>query len=99
MSTIADTLGKAEESVEVMLATRMSGRSPGTITSVPSSRSSMKCSTLIAAMRTSRTSRWSSSWPAPGRGGAAPAHDALRSSPSSNSGRAPSASATSATVA
>ncbi len=37
----------------------MSARSPGTITSVPSTRSSRKCSTLIAATRTARTSRWS----------------------------------------
>ena len=35
----------------------MSARSPGTITSVPSTRSARKCSTLMAATRTSRTSR------------------------------------------
>ena len=42
-----------------MLVTRMSGRSAGTITSVPSVRSSRKWSTLIAPTRTSRTSRCS----------------------------------------
>ena len=36
---------------------------PGTITSVPSTRSSRKCSTLIAATRTARTSRWRPSSP------------------------------------
>ena len=39
------------------LASRMSARSPGTTTSVPVARSSRKCSALIAATRTSRTSR------------------------------------------